>query len=323
MWLIVLAVFATVACSDNDGLPQQADPDFKPKNTTITFTDNNSPVVLIDEAHNNFHTAIGRYKAFKQVLTSDGYTVKRNQDALTLANLKNADILVIANALDPNRQDWSPPFHDAFDAKEVSLIKQWVFEGGSLLLIADHMPFPKASESLALAFGFTFTNGHVDRAIFRLDDGSLLKHPITTDPIFNATDIAKADGFEVSPYNGLIERDSGESKSIMQVRTFGGSAFQAPKNAQSLLVLRKGSTSLLPVVPFQVTAKTPKLSVEGWSQGAVLEFGEGRIAVFSEAMMFTSQVYMPTGEKHGLVSQGAEENEQFLLNVMHWLSNKL
>ena len=60
--------------------------------------------------------------------------------------------------------------------------------------------------------------------------------------------------------------------------------------------------------------------MDGWSQGAVLEFGDGRVAVFAEAMMFTSQVYVPTGEKMGLVSKGAEDNEQFLLNIMHWLS---
>jgi len=36
--------------------------------------------------------------------------------------------------------------------------------------------------------------------------------------------------------------------------------------------------------------------------------------------MFTSQLYVPTGEKMGLVSRGAEDNEQFLLNIMHWLS---
>ena len=61
--------------------------------------------------------------------------------------------------------------------------------------------------------------------------------------------------------------------------------------------------------------------MDGWAQGAILEFGNGRVTVFSEAMMFTSQLYVPTGEKMGLVSRGAEDNEQFLLNIMHCLSD--
>jgi hypothetical protein len=36
--------------------------------------------------------------------------------------------------------------------------------------------------------------------------------------------------------------------------------------------------------------------------------------------MFSSQLTVKTGKKHGLPSKGAEQNEQFLLSVMHWLS---
>jgi len=313
--LLSSTVVLTFACSDNDRLPQQADPDFQPQNTTRSFSELNSPVVFIDEAHNNFHTANGRFSAFAKVLASDGYTVKSSTKAFTLAGLEQADILVIANALDAGRQDWTPPFRDAFDAKEVQVIKQWVSEGGSLFLIADHIPFPKAAESLSLAFGFEFSNGHVDKAIFRIDDESLAQHSITKGMKSSQQYNNGADTF-----NGLIEP---VTKSIRQVRTFGGSAFQAPKDAKALLILGKGSTSLLPEIPFQINSETPRVSMEGWSQGAVLEVGDGRVAVFSEAMMFTSQIYIPTGEKHGLVSEGAQQNEQFLLNVMHWLSKKI
>jgi len=313
--LFSLVIALTFACSQNDGLPQQGDRDFEPQNTTRSFSERNSPVVFIDEAHNNFHTANGRYSAFAKVLASDGYTVKRSKKAFTLASLEQADILVIANALDADRHDWTPPFRDAFEAKEVQVIKQWVSEGGSLFLIADHIPFPKAAESLYLAFGFAFSNGHVDKATFRIDDGSLARHAIT-----KPTKSAERSNNESDIYTVLNEQDT---KSIRQVRTFGGSAFQAPKDAQILLILGKGTRSLLPAIPFQIDSDTPKVSMEGWAQGAVLEVGDGRVAVFSEAMMFTSQIYLPTGEKQGLVSKGAEQNEQFLLNVMHWLTKKI
>ncbi|MEP0354529.1 DUF4350 domain-containing protein [Paraglaciecola sp.] len=284
--LSALLLIGVLSCTDSDQLP---DPDFAPQNTKSTFSTLNSPVVFIDEAHNNFLTKNGRFKPFSQVLSSDGYTVKSSKEKFTLTYLKQADILVVANALDRDRQDWSPPFGDAFDQEEIKALKQWVSQGGSLFLVADHTPFPKVIEKIS--FGFEFSNGHVRDALFRQDNKSLLQHSIT--------------------------------KGITQVKTFGGSAFQIPENAHPLLILGKGATSVVPEIPFLVNAKTPRISVDGWYQGAVLEVGKGRVAVFAEGMMFSSQVTVSTGKKYGLVSVGAEQNEQFLLNIMHWLSKPI
>ena len=290
-FFIGLLLVGVSSCSDSD---QQPDPDFVPKNINSTFSKSNSPVVLIDEAHNNFLTKTGRYKPFSQVLSSDGYTVKSSKKKFTLTYLKQADILVVANALDKNRQDWTPPFGDAFDNGEVKAIKQWVSQGGSLFLVADHTPFPNVIEKLSSAFGFEFSNGHVRDALFHLDNKTLIDHSIT--------------------------QGNSRSERITQVKTFGGSAFQIPESAQPLLILGKRATSVVPEIPFQVNAKTPRVSMNGWYQGAVLEVGEGRVAVFSEGMTFSSQITVSTGKRYGLASDGAEQNEQFLLNVMHWLS---
>jgi hypothetical protein len=68
---------------------------------------------------------------------------------------------------------------------------------------------------------------------------------------------------------------------------------------------------------------TPIVSVGGWLQGAVGEYGEGRLAFFGEAAMFTAQVFNNGNVKAGMNSPLAEDNAQLLLNVMHWLTGVL
>ncbi len=69
----VIGFFAVLsACSDAQ---QVADPSFKPKIEKPAFTSGKGPVVLLDEAHYNFHTASGRYQPFADLLRRDGYVV--------------------------------------------------------------------------------------------------------------------------------------------------------------------------------------------------------------------------------------------------------
>ncbi|WP_440055448.1 DUF4350 domain-containing protein [Pseudoalteromonas sp. T1lg65] len=314
MCLFGLVLVGLLACSDSS---QDADPTFIPKNTLKSFSKENSPVVLVDEAHHNFLTASGRYKPFSQVLKSDGYTVRSTTSYLTLEHLKNADILVIANALDKNRSDWNPPFTNAFNDEEVSNIKKWLHQGGSLFLVADHTPFPKVIENLTSELGFVFSNGHVGHAMFHTDNNTLGAHEITLRE-------SKPTSSYYAP-TSLVSMTENQSQflGITQVRSFGGSAFKPPKEATSLLTLGQSAVSILPEVPFEVTADTPRVSVASWSQGAVMRLGKGRVAVFAEGMMFSSQLDTKTGNKIGLVSAGAEQNERFLLNVMAWLAHAI
>ncbi len=64
-------------------------------------------------------------------------------------SLKQVDILVIANALrsEKNIDNQDLPNFSAFTRKEVEAVFHWVKNGGSLLLIADHLPWPKAANS--------------------------------------------------------------------------------------------------------------------------------------------------------------------------------
>ncbi len=296
---------------------QIADPNFTPKNTTKKFNNSTAPVIAIDEAHNNFLTASGRYRPFAQVLESYGFKVKANNKKFTKELLNKTQVLVIANALDRKRTDWMPPYEQAMSEKEVAVLIKWIKQGGSLLLIADHTPFPKIIENLTDELGFQFSNGHVDNAVFRKSDNTLANHLIT-EPRHQPVESSYLPTLLSAP-----KTSDYFSREINKVRTFGGSAFLPPTNAVSLLTLTNGKESLEPEIPFQINTNTKKRGVGNWSQGAILELDRGRIAVFSEGMMFSSQYDTKTGNAYGLSSSGAEQNELFLLRVMSWLTRTL
>jgi hypothetical protein len=92
---------------------------------------------------------------------------------------------------------------------------------------------------------------------------------------------------------------------------------------QPLLTVGESVVSFMPTVAGQITDATPQISVDGWLQGAVLRSGGGRVAVFGEAAMFTAQLSASDRTPMGMNAPGAEQNLQFLLNVMHWLSGLL
>jgi len=139
---------------------QMGDPDFNPRIDNPAYPAGKGPKVLIDGAHNNFHRAAGRYKPFAELLRKDGYRVISSEGKFTPNSLRSGNILVIANALHKsNVKSWTLPTPSAFTKKEISAVERWVRDGGALLLIADHMPFPGAAKDLAGVFGFSFNNG--------------------------------------------------------------------------------------------------------------------------------------------------------------------
>jgi hypothetical protein len=281
---------------------QMGDPDFNPRIDNPAFPAGKGPMVLIDGTHNNFHRAAGRYKPFAELLRKDGFRVTAFEDKFTGDSLQSGNILVIANALHKsNVKSWTLPTPSAFSKNEISAVEEWVKSGGALLLIADHMPFGGAANDLAAVFGFRFNNGFAftpggdtPGIRFNRKDGSLKEHPIT--------------------------RGSAPDAKIDFVVTFTGQAFQGPPQAKPLLVFGKSSYSLMPQRAWEFTEDTPKISVEGWFQGAVRRYGKGRIAVFGEAAAFTAQLSGPQKAKIGMNNPDAEQNQQFVLNVMHWLS---
>lgn len=301
----VLCLLLTALCVAAAPAQQVADPDFAPPIPKPAFQTAKGPVVLIDEAHHNFHTATGRYKPFADLLARDGYVVRGSSAPFSKASLEGARVLVIANALAArNVEDWSLPTPSAFTDDEVAAVRDWVRDGGSLLLIADHMPFPGAVATIAKAFDVTFSNGFA----FPVEDQS---SPI----VFSRDAGALADH--------AVSRGRDETERIAKVATFTGSAFRVGKGATPILVFRTKVISLEPGEAWKFDKDTPRTDVSDWCQGAVLRHGKGRVAIFGEAAMFSAQLGGPDRKPMGMNSPVAAENARFLLNVAHWLTGML
>lgn len=281
---------------------QVADTSFKANVGAPAYPAGSGPVVLIDEAHHNFHTMDGRYLAFARLLQKDGYTVKPLRGKLTSSDLAKAKILVISNALAAeNESEWSLPTPSAFDSAEIAAVRDWVQAGGSLLLIADHMPFPGAAETLAREFGVHMANG------FALDAG--LQNGRMS---FTRTASLLSDH--------VITRGRNASERIDSVVSFTGQAFRLDGKGEALMTLGHNTVLLMPQVAWQFSRLTPSMSASSMLQGAAIEFGKGRVAVFGEAAMFSAQLGGPNRVPAGMNDPTAPQNAQFLLNVLHWLS---
>ena len=270
------------------------------------FARDEGPHLAIDEGHYNYHTGEGRFAPFAQLLRNDGFHVTGLAAPISEEALEDVDILVVSNALNKqNKEHWTLPTPSAFTSGEIATLKSWVDDGGALLLIADHFPFPGAAADVAQAFGFTFQNSFVFRDpaidkfdVFTREDGSLRGH--------------------------IITRGRNSKESIRTVVTFTGSALQAPPTARPLIVLPDEYIALLPEAAWEFDENTPRLAAAGYLQGAVMQSGEGRVAIFGEAGMFTAQK-MSDDDKTllGFNIPEAAQNKQFILNLVRWLSGYL
>jgi hypothetical protein len=266
---------------------QRADANFDVSIESPAYLDMH-PLVLFDEAHNNFHTATGRYKVFADLITNDGYLVTPNKEVLTPEILKRHRILVIANASTVNTTEQS-----AFTPAECDAVEEWVKDGGSLLLVTDHEPFGSASEELGNRFGVRMSlqvandpaNETKVGLLFSRDKRQIGNHPI------------------------MVGRN--ETERVNRVLTFTGQSLKGPPGSWALL-------------KFADTAfhHWDDLSAAGRNQGLALKYGRGRVVVMGEAGELSAQVFGEPPNPMGMNVPGCD-NRKMALNIMHWLSGLL
>lgn len=282
-------------------LLQAPDRLFNPSIPNPAYEPGIGPLIYIDEGHNNFHTLQDRLITTGRILEKDGYRVKSYKGSFKKDQLKDCKILIIINALNTeNIEKWSLPTPSAFSQEEIEVVKEWVGNGGSLLLVADHMPMPGAAYNLANAFGYELENGHANDTVGMLDyfyrgNGTLRNNVIT------------------NGRNSFEEVDS--------IITYSGHAFRIPDNAINIMTFDSNYLQWNPDTAWHMSAITP-YSIYNYSQGAYSTYGEGKVVVLGEAMMITAQLGAGLSMiKMGMNSNEARYNYQLLLNIIHWLDS--
>jgi WD40 repeat protein len=180
----------------------------------------------------------------------------------------------------------------AFTDEECQTVIQWVSEGGSLLLITDHAPWATPAQCLTAALGVSMSNsngtidpnhylpeGNMGWLVFTRRAGLVGDHPVT--------------------------RGSNFDERVDDVVTFYGQSLAGSTDFTPFLTL---SASALDLVE-----SGDRVPAGGRAQGVAGLFGDGRVVVLGEAMMF-----MEAG-----LTRSDYDNRQLALNTVRWLSGEL
>lgn len=306
---IVLAlVLAGAGCDEG----QQGDRSFQPRVERPAYTDSH-PTVLYEDGHKTPHTSKDKYRAFVELLRTDGYSVRSHQGEFTPSALEKARVLVIVNAGGTEKAGEHFP---SFTAKECEVIEAWVRGGGSLLLVADHAPYGLYAAGLARRVGVTMSGGTTADSLHMDPTG----HD-ETQFLFGVP------GLPLGSHPILSGRD--ERERVGRVRTYTGQTLVPPPGATALLpfastaqdwTLPTGEKLVRARKAGRVVFEGPFPTPPGACQGLAMDHGKGRVVVLGEAAMLTAQ--RRKQERWGLTEPGAD-NQQFALNVAHWLSRLL
>jgi hypothetical protein len=279
---------------------QQADSNFDASVTRPAYPKTH-PRILFDEAHNNFHTAAGRYKPFVDLISNDGYQVVPNKQKFATQTLKEFQVLVIANALGSPNVDAIEASDRAFTQSECDAVREWVRNGGALLLITDHAPVAAAAAILSASFGVEMSKAYTG------DPTNFQRIALDVSWIMYSRE-NKALG------DHAITRGRDDSERVNRVLSFTGQSLKGPQGSTPLLKL---SDAAYDVFDGNKPQQARMSSAAGRSQALALEFGKGRVVVFGEAAMLTAQ------DRNFGMNYPGTDNRQLALNVMHWLTGLL
>jgi hypothetical protein len=192
----------------------------------------------------------------------------------------------------PGRVDLLWDVGPAFAEDECSAVTEWVSEGGSLLLITDHAPRATPSQCLTETLGVAMSNsnGTIDPNNY-LPEGNMGWLTFTREAELIA--------------DHPVTRGRTVQERVDNVVTFYGQSLSGSRDFVPFLTLSESAVDLVESGGLRPAA--------GRAQGIAGTFGEGRVVVLGEAMMF-----MEPG-----LTRSDYDNRQLALNIMRWLSREL
>lgn len=295
-FLLLLLIIGLAACEAEMAAPDQ------------------SPLILVDRGHNNwFWRPDETDPVMHEYLIESGFQVQSNEGAFTRKMLGGVQIVQTGNAFPPgDNEDWSQPVSSAFSKGEIKLLQEWVREGGSLLVVLEHMPFPAAYADLLRAFGVEVSDGFALDGV-KLEDLSQAGVADAGYLVFHREDGLLADHPILNGTSGLEKIDF--------VTTDVGAAFRLPEGAVSLVTLGAGSVSLETRNSWVFDEKTIYREVTGWSQAGIIEYGRGWVAVLGDSFLFTAPGFIePPFVEHEKDIQYGKNNHIFTQNLIRWLA---
>lgn len=310
------------------------------------------PRVLFDEAHFNFFTTSGDGEPLVELLRNDGYRVTTNQEPFRRGTLDDHDILVVANAYGFPLEEWRERGHDwwkwspesavaTFTEEEADAVREWVRDGGSLLLAAGNAPWAAAASSLASRFGVEMRNVDTrDASSPPQDEDFGPRHMMFfSDVVLLARQRdpqARGPAFGRLASEHPILRGRDETERIWGVHSYESQSLVGPDGSIALLTLPETATDWWRASPGAEWQSRP---AAGRAHAVALRFGAGRVVVLGDAGMLMARsrrfgsiataMGMAWPEDFTGVPDVPEEyakvpsNRQFTLNVMHWLSGVL
>ena len=280
------------------------DSSFDASITRPKYKRQSGPHILIDAGHHNFIVEMGLIKPFVDLAGNDGYKITIDSAKFSPDYLAKYQLILITPAM-PFKFGSKKDIVDeiTFTNQELVAIKEWVSNGGSLIILSEHAPIDKSMTPLLNTFGIQSSVG----AVF--------------DPI-NCDTTIKLPLFETilkfTSGNGLLNRNhpitigTKKKEAVQNIETYTGSALKGPNYTT---IFKLGATASIR----KWNGISPK--GEGDSQGLAGRFGKGKIMAMGDCNGFTA-MYVNTGGKRFYAGMQVEEYDwrQFVLNTIHWLS---
>ena len=262
------------------------------------------PHILIDAGHHNFIVEMGLIKPFVDLASNDGFRTTIDSGAFTPAYLAKYQMVLITPAM-PFKFGSKKDITDeiTFTNQELLALKEWVSNGGSLIILSEHAPIDKSMTPLLNTFGIQSSVGAV------------------YDPV-NCDSTIKLSLYETilkfTKNNGLLNSDhpiitgSKKKELIQNIETYTGSALTGPNY-----------TTILKLGPTATIRKWNGILPTGGGDSQCLagSFGKGKIMAMGDCNGFTA-MYVNSGGKKFYAGMQVREYDwkQFVLNTLHWLS---